>query len=321
MYRRISAVLIPTAIAIAILVFMLARVWDDLLTALEYAVPAFLIVAVIICLAAWWLRGLRYRSILASLNTRVTTGFATASIFVSQTANLVVPARLGDIVRVFILKHEYDTSYKTGISSLVVERLFDILMVAFIGLAALPFVLNVPDWVFILVVVPIVIGLVFFGILLVAGRIRSQNKYIILFLSMLEEVGNASLPWRSVVLLALSSLVIWLLDIGVCVAIVAMFQQEIPFAVVALAIVVGNLVKAIPITPGGIGTYEFSLAVIFQLAGVSPVMATLIAVIDHLVKNLVTVAGGVVSIYFFGDWVVAIMKKAFNRELARGDQA
>ncbi len=321
MYKRISAIVIPTVIAAAILVFMLARVWDDLLTALQHAVPAFLVVAVAICLVSWWVRGLRYKSILKSLGTMVTTGFSTASIFVSQTANLIVPARLGDVVRVFVLKHEYNTSYKTGISSLVVERLFDILMVAFIGLAALPFILNVPDWVYILVIVPIVLVAVFFAVLLVAGRFRSQNKYVTLFLSMLEEVGNASLSPRSVVLLAVSSVVIWLLDIGVCVAVVAMFQQEIPFAVVALAIVVGNLVKAIPITPGGIGTYELSLSIIFQLAGVSPVNATLIAVIDHLVKNLVTVAGGVCSIYFFGDWVVAILRKAFNRELEGGEPA
>ena len=50
-----------------------------------------------------------------------------------------------------------------------------------------------------------------------------------------------------------------------------------------------------------------------------PAVATLIAVIDHLVKNLVTLAGGVVSMYFFGDWSVQLVKRAFSRGLDTGD--
>jgi len=47
--------------------------------------------------------------------------------------------------------------------------------------------------------------------------------------------------------------------------------------------------------------------------------ATLIAVIDHLIKNLVTLVGGVVSIYYFGDWSVELLKKALNREIEMED--
>ena len=49
-----------------------------------------------------------------------------------------------------------------------------------------------------------------------------------------------------------------------------MFEQHIPFAVIVLAIVIGNLVKAVPITPGGMGTYELALAGVFTSCG-SPV--------------------------------------------------
>jgi len=53
------------------------------------------------------------------------------------------------------------------------------------------------------------------------------------------------LSLKAIVVLGFSSVVIWLLDILVCVAVVMMFQQQIPFAVIVLAIVIGNLVKAI----------------------------------------------------------------------------
>jgi hypothetical protein len=138
---------------------------------------------------------------------------------------------------------------------------------------------------------------------------------------MLHEIKRASLSLRSIVVLGFSSIIVWLLDIFVCVSVVLMFEQQIPFAVVVLAVVVGNLVKAVPITPGGIGTYEISLAIIFGLAGVSPAVSTLIAVIDHLIKNLVTLAGGIVSVYFFGDWVIPSIKSAMNTKLDGGKKS
>jgi hypothetical protein len=167
--------------------------------------------------------------------------------------------------------------------------------------------------------VPIIACMVFFGVLLFLGKNSSKNRYIQIILTMLHEIKRASLSPRSIVLLGGSSLVIWLIDIFVCYAVVLMFQQQIPFAVIVLAIVIGNLVKAVPLTPGGIGTYELALAVTFGLGGVAPAIATLIAVIDHLIKNLVTLAGGIVSIYYFGDWVVPSIKDAFNSKFIGED--
>jgi hypothetical protein len=318
MYRKISAIVIPTIIAIGIIAYMLFRVWDDLLEALLHIVPVYLAIGVVICLAAWWLRGWRYQSILQGLGYRISLVVSTACIFVSQTANLVVPARLGDFVRVFILRHEYNTTYSEGVSSLVVERVFDIVTVAILGAVALIFVLDVPPVYYMIILLPLIAGVIFFIILFCLGRCSAENKYIRIVLTMLHEIKRASLSLRSIIVLGFSSVFIWLLDIFVCMAVIMMFGQQIPFAVVVLAIVIGNLVKAVPITPGGIGTYEISLAVIFGLAGVSPAISTLIAVIDHLIKNLVTLAGGIVSVYFFGDWVIPSIKSALNSKLRGG---
>jgi len=135
---------------------------------------------------------------------------------------------------------------------------------------------------------------------------------------MLDEIRRASLSVRSIFILSASSIIIWLLDIFVCYAVVLMFEQEIPFAVVVLAIVIGNLVKAVPLTPGGIGTYELAVAATFELASVAPAIAFLIAVIDHLIKNLVTAIGGIISIYYLGDWVIPTIKSAINSKLGGG---
>ena len=321
MYRRISAIVIPTLIAAGIIGYMLYSVRDQLLVALQNIIPAYLLIGVGICLCAWWLRGWRYHTILKSLNYSVSVTVSTACIFVSQTVNLVVPARLGDFVRVFILKHEYNTTYSEGVSSLVVERVFDVVTVAFLGAVSLFFVLNAPSWFATLIIVPLAAGVIFFGFLLIVGKFSSSNKYVVIVLTMLHEIKRASLTMRSLALLGTSSVVTWLLDILACTTVVMMFEQKIPFAVIVLAVVIGNLVKAVPLTPGGIGTYELSLAITFELAGVAPAIATLIAVIDHLVKNLVTLVGGIISIYYFGDWVIPSIKEAIVAKFGGGKQS
>ncbi len=321
MYRKISAIVVPTIIAAGIIIYMLYSVRDKLFIALQHLTLEYLLFGIAICLFAWGLRGWRYHSILQSLNYHITVVSATACVFVSQTANLIVPARLGDFVRVFILKHDYNTTYSEGVSSLVVERVFDIVTVALLGAVSLLFVLDAPAWVYTLVVLPLVAGVIFFGILLCIGKFSSKNRFIQIFLNLLHEIKRASLSVRSIIVLGSTSIIIWLLDIFVCVAVILMFQQQIPFAIVVLAIVIGNLVKAVPLTPGGIGTYEAALTATFFLFGVPMDIAVLISVIDHLIKNLVTLAGGVVSIYYFGDWVVPSIRTALDSKLEGGNRA
>jgi hypothetical protein len=193
--------------------------------------------------------------------------------------------------------------------------------VALLGAVAVFFVLNVPPWFYTVIVLPLITGVIFFVFLLFNRKFSSENRYIAIVLTLLHEIKRASLSLKAVVLLGCSSVVIWLLDVLVCIAVVMMFQQQIPFAVIVLAIVIGNLVKAVPLTPGGVGTYEISLAITFGLAGVDPAVATLIAVIDHLIKNLITLAGGIVSIYYLGDWVIPSIRTALDSKMGGGDKS
>jgi len=323
MWKKVSAIIIPTLIAVGIIGYMLYRVWDDLVLTLEHAVLPLLVVAVGICGVSWILRGFRYRFILHGLGVEKGVWFSTACILVSQTANLIIPARLGDLVRLLILKHDDDATYSEGFSSLVVERVFDVMMVAVLGVVALLLVLtilDVPDWFIIAIALPLWAGCLFFAVIFWSGRMKSsENRILIAVQQMLDEVRQVSLHSRALATLSLSSIFIWVVDVLVCYAVVLMFQESMPFAVVILAIVIGNLVKAVPITPGGVGTYEVAVALTFGLAGMAAATATLIAVIDHLMKNLVTLVGGVGSIYYFGDWSIEVLKKAINREIERED--
>jgi hypothetical protein len=58
----------------------------------------------------------------------------------------------------------------------------------------------------------------------------------------------------------------------------------------------------------------------YEIAGIAWVEALLIATIDDLIKNLVTLAGGVVSIYYLGDWVLPTIKEAISSKLNGGEK-
>lgn len=316
MYRKIGALIFSVALAVGIIAAMLWRVWGDLTATLQYLHPLYLLPAVLICILAWVSRGWRYKLILAKLTILVPLVFSTACIFLSQTVNLIVPARLGDLLRIVLVRHEYDSTVSQGLSSLVVERVFDIITVAVLGLISVFFVLNVPGWMLSLIAIPLILGAVFFIVVVVMGRFSSDNKYIGYVLTLFNEVRAASLTPSAAILLFISSIIIWLMDAVICMAVSAMFGQTIPFATVVLAIVAGNLVKAVPLTPGGVGTYEISLALIFELSGIAPATATLIAVVDHLIKNVITLIGGAASILYFGNWVIPEMMDSIKRRFS-----
>ena len=238
---------------------------------------------------------------------------STACIFVSQTVNLIIPARLGDLVRVFILKHEQNTTYSEGVSSLVVERIFDLFTVALLGAVAVFFVLNAPPWFYTVILVPIIGGIDFFHCFTLPWKFFIRKQVCPDLLTMLHEIKRASLSVKAILILGWSSIVIWLLDIFVCAAVIMMFHQQIPWAIIVSLLSSEILSKSVPLTPGGIGGYELSLAITFGLVGVDAAIATLIAVIDHLIKNLVTLVGGIVSIYYFGDWVIPSIRSALNQ--------
>ncbi|WP_269850294.1 lysylphosphatidylglycerol synthase transmembrane domain-containing protein [Methanosarcina horonobensis] len=82
------------------------------------------------------LRGVRFQQILKRLGNHYGLGFLTGSIFISQSANVILPARIGDLSRMYILKKSKDLAFTTSFSSLTVERVFDIIAITFIAVLA-----------------------------------------------------------------------------------------------------------------------------------------------------------------------------------------
>ncbi|HJJ47753.1 MAG TPA: lysylphosphatidylglycerol synthase transmembrane domain-containing protein [Methanocorpusculum sp.] len=316
-WKKIAAIVIPTVIAVGLIVFMFFRIpFDELKEAVAAMNLLWLPLAIGICIGAWFLRGVRYKYILHRLASEVSVLFATGCIFVSQTANIIVPARLGDFVRMFILKHEKQTPYTPGFTSLVAERVYDILVIAFLGLCTIPFIITlIPpqyQWFIWLMAGVLALGAAGIIVFIAVRKVKSENKVVKKILEIIAQFRAVSSTWKAFGALSGLSIIIWLMDVAICYIVAVMFGCTINPLLVLLAIVIGNLVKAVPITPGGIGTYEVALMVVFEFGGVPAAVATLIAVVDHLIKNGVTLIGGIISMYGFGNWAADLLKRLFK---------
>jgi hypothetical protein len=294
----------------------------------------------VVYLLSWPLRGRRYRDILAELGYVERTGFLTGAIFISQTGNLVFPARAGDAVRAYVVKARRDVPYASGFASLAVERVFDLLTITLLaggvllGLAAFaPAELAglaatllggeslsaaQQESARTAVAVASGVGVVAIGAVLAivatarsdANRIRrvvewaSDDSYVEYVATALErfvgDVQAVAANRRAFGRVGVASLGVWAIDVVTALVVFTAFGVDLPvgmlLAVGFFAVSVGNLAKVLPLSPGGIGLYEAAFTVlVVALTPVGPAVALAAAIVDHAVKNVITVLGGVVS--------------------------
>lgn len=309
---------------------------QTVLTEMSGAAPELIALSAVVYVFSWPLRGLRYRDILDSMGFHERWTFLTGAVFISQTGNLVFPARLGDGVRAYVVKARRSIPYPSGFASLAVERVFDLLTITLLagvvmmGLAATG---NAGELLSALtgnmvggdtaqsgktaVFVAAGVGLAAIGAVLAivasartdanfvratVGRL-SKDSYADYVATIIEgfirDIQTVTADASAFSRVGLSSLAIWGLDVVTALIVFAAFGYSVTPSLVAVgffAVSVGNLAKILPLTPGGIGLYEGAFTIIVApLTPVGVAAALSISIVDHAVKNAVTIIGGVVS--------------------------
>lgn len=311
-------VFLTAALAILILAFVAAFLGaSDILENVKQASFRTLVLAALVYCISWPLRGVRFQQILNRLGNQYGLGFLTGSIFISQSANVILPARIGDLSRMYILKKSKDLAFTTSFSSITVERVFDIVAITSIAIlassgAASRFELD--PWMESLIRLSGLAVVLFFSILFIVsfreGNARkrsemknSQNglsgKIKIFASTFLHQISVVAVSPSSFLAVTASSLLIWGIDIFTCFLVLKSFptvgesvSSTYMISLIFLAVALGNIAKIFPITPGAIGTYEVALTAVFGLGGIKPEIGFTVAVLDHIIKNSITLIGG-----------------------------
>ncbi|MFQ6063179.1 MAG: flippase-like domain-containing protein [Methanosarcinales archaeon] len=129
-YNKNRKIVVSSIIAVVILFLISTFIGsEDIIKAAYTASLPLIIFSLGIYILSWPVRGIRYQQILKKLNYKEKLNFLIGTIFLSQTANVILPARIGDITRAYLLNKK-DIPLTSGFSSLAVERVFDILAIS-----------------------------------------------------------------------------------------------------------------------------------------------------------------------------------------------
>jgi uncharacterized membrane protein YbhN (UPF0104 family) len=335
--RRVS---LAAGTGLVVLALLLMTVYLDpaeVLRRMSGADAGLVALSALVYLLSWPLRGLRYRAILGAIGYHERWGFLTGAVFISQTGNLVFPARAGDAVRAYVVKARRGIPYTSGFASLAVERVFDLLTITLLAggvLIGLVLTGSVADLQAALLggaldgeeatsgrtAIAVAAGVGLAAVLAVAvivASARSERNYVRGAVGRLSsdayadyvagklegfagDVQTVARDGSAFARVGAASLLIWSLDAATAIVVLLAFDVGLPvpalLAVGFFAVSVGNLAKVLPLSPGGIGLYEgaFTLLVV-ALTPIGAVAALSAAIVDHAVKNAVTVAGGLVS--------------------------
>ena len=267
----------------------------------------------------WLLRGFRWKLILKQNNYEVPVSSAISLSLLGNFANLVIPAKLGDLVWMYGAKKKHKIRFSVAFTTVILDRFCDFLAVIILALLSMFFLvrMNFPEWVYYLLYVGIAVAFLFVVFVFLIIKYKKLMKKVIKVGKLRDAISKISdalfHSTRSLYMFAffiLLSLVVWLLETLTAYIVASLLGAKISFAILLFAIIVANITKTIPITPADIGVYEGVLATVLFVSGISLNLGLTIALVDHIVKILYVLIAGSFVTSFYG---INVFKKNENK--------
>lgn len=251
------------------------------------------------------LRALRWRLLLSNIGL-VQSGGKMPSIWglaeiilIGWFVNCVVPAKLGDAYRAYLLKKNAQVSFSSTAGTVVAERLIDMLVLfGLLCLAAVRFIGGANQDKAQLVVA-LGFGL-FLAILTGIGGMwlfgRRLNAYLPSRLQpMYLRFQEGTLgSFRQLPALIAITVVIWLLETSRLYLVAQSLAIPLEFSFVLFAALANSLLTVVPFTPGGLGLVENGAAELFRWAGLPAELAFSLILLDRGISYWGVVGTGLV---------------------------
>lgn len=284
-------------VGVVISAYFLYQVLDDidfpaLWQGFRQANYLWILPGVAVYFVAVWARAWRWHYLLRPLQA-IPTRVMFPIVAIGYAGNNIYPARAGEVVRAVVLRRKTGVPVSASLATVIVERIFDgVVMLAFVFLN-LPELARLTDEFAVLgsfTIQNIAVwgSLAFLGALLVfllaamfpyqsekivavivnrATPLRLRPKILALaqrFLSGLESLRSP----REVLMVFLTSVVIWLLETVKYWFVMYAFDFHVSFFTLMLMNGVVNLATTIPSAPGYIGTFDLPGIAVLQAYGV-----------------------------------------------------
>jgi hypothetical protein len=254
-------------------------------------------------------------------------------VVIGYMGNNVFPFRAGEVLRAFVLREQEDVSMSSSLATIVVERVFDGLVMLLFVFVALPFAPILSDAIRTVVILGSLVFLaalaVFFALAAAPAQMMDVTRWVAdrLLPERLREpvigfmsrflLGLACLrDFRSVLMIFLTSVVIWLLETVKYWFVMHAFDFDVTFFALMLMNGIVNLATTLPSAPGYIGTFDGPGIAVLTLYGVPEAIATAYTLVLHAALWLpITILGFYYMIRLELGW------SDFNRAVEEGAAA
>jgi len=296
--RTIVSLVLPIVLLVLIAFNLRGLDTNQLIATILAANPLLLLGAFAVHYLGFPLRGYRWLQLLRSAGTRVGLRDSTEIIFISWLVNCLVPAKLGDVYRAWLLRANFPVSLSRTFGTVFIERVFDLFAIAILGLGAAfwSFRSGLPTE------VQVVIGIgiaVLFALSVGLYTVRNFGRRALLRMPLpgkdrlLEfyerfEQGVFAINPRQIPALAVLTALIWATEaLRLLLVIEALDFRDVHLGIsgaffVALA---ASLLTAIPFTPAGLGIVELGVVgILTVIYGVDPTNAAAITIVDRTIS-------------------------------------
>jgi glycosyltransferase 2 family protein len=307
--------IIPFAISAGLLLLVINSVRGEagqLTAALGGADWRLIVPAIGLYFVGVWLRSARWGLLLPEHAVKTSTLFRT--LVIGFTVNNLLPLRMGEVARAYLLARWCRIPYGTTVASLVVERVLDGLSLAILLLIALTLVPAAPGY---LLVVGVLAAIGFLtgaallalaawrasGIMAVAGFFtrllpaRFGAPIAGLAANFARSLALVHSPVRLARLLGLS-LLAWCLELGLFFVLLLSFSLPASYPLALLVGSAANFATLVPSSPGYAGTFDGVLIKVLQdVAGIASGPAAAYDLVVHATLFLPVVVLGTLLLW------------------------
>lgn len=194
-------------------------------------------------------------------------------VVIGYMGNNIYPARIGEILRAYVLRRNEGVPMSSSLATVLIERIIDGIVMAGFVLIGLPRVPNlnpvIVNGIFVAGGLFAIATLAFFWLALypqVADRLAHAvitrvvpHRFQQSLLGMTQKFVQGAQALRSprdLLLIVLSTIVIWLLETGKYWFVARAFNLGLPFDGLMLVNGLSNLFTIIPGAPGAVGTFD-----------------------------------------------------------------
>ncbi len=279
----------------------------------------YILLAVLFTFISYFLRAVRWHYLLIP-EKRISLRSLYPATIIGYMANNILPARLGEFVRAYVLAQKEGLQTPSVFASLVIDRLcdgFTVLVMLVITLFTVSLPLNMADAGYALKVGGLITCLLYCFVLLflyLLKRFTNKTLYFVgillrpfpdrlvrMLIPMLESFISGikiSPRYEHVFAVIISSVLIWTFAVLPVDFILKGFGINLPITASMFIMVLLVFAVMVPASPGFIGTYHYACFKGLTIFGIDETVSISIALIIHATSFFPVIIAGLIHMWF-----------------------